>query len=84
MDFFDPNIRSAFNTFSHYLVGKGIPPSLGQTTALEGLYGQVLRESMMLAFNDTFRVMFFFTLAVVPFTLLFRKQQKKNSPATAH
>ena len=84
LDFFDPYIRYTVNSFAYYLVGRGVPPTLGTDAAMAGLYGQVVRQSMMLAFNDSFRIMFYATLAVVPLVFLFRKVQRKNGPMGAH
>jgi len=72
---FDPNVRNALETFSKYLFLHGTPFSLAQKTALAGFYGQALKQSMMLAFNDTFFVMFIATLSVTPLIFLFRKAE---------
>jgi hypothetical protein len=47
-----------------------------------GLYGQVVRQSTMLAFNDAFRFMFWATLAIIPLILLFRGVNLKKEGAS--
>lgn len=84
LDFIDPYFRANLSSFTHFLVGRGIPPSLGEQATLQGLYNQVLQQSMMLAFNDAFYVMFFFTIAVIPLVFLFRKIDKLSPEAMGH
>lgn len=83
LDFFDPNIRYAVATYSQFLVGRGIAPALGQSVTMGGLYGQVVRQSMMLAFNDTFRFMFYATICILPLIFLFRSVNPRGGAMTA-
>jgi DHA2 family multidrug resistance protein len=75
IDLANPYIRNAIETYGHYLFSRGISGAVSQSAAMGGLYGQIVRQAMMLAFNDVFFVMFLFTLAVIPLVLLFRKVQ---------
>jgi len=84
IDAMDPGIRSALGDFSHYLFSQGVPGSLTQKMALGGMYGRVVREAMMMAFNDAFYIMFLCTLAVVPLVFLFRKTEAGSDPMGAH
>jgi len=84
LNFFDPNVRAALAQFQHYLFSMGMPMPLTQKAALGGLYGQVIRQSMMLAFNDAFFVMFLATLCLVPFIFLFKKAEKGAAPGGIH
>jgi DHA2 family multidrug resistance protein len=79
----DPNVRVALGNFSRYLFAHGVPLPLTQHAALGGLYGQIIRQAYMLAFNDVFHVLFLFALGVVPLTLLFRRA-KGGPPVGAH
>jgi MFS transporter, DHA2 family, multidrug resistance protein len=83
LDFNDPRVQSTVANFSHFLAGRGVPSAVSQPAALGGLTGQVIRQAMMLAFNDAFFIMFLFTLAVVPLVLLF-KNEKAAPPMGAH
>jgi len=78
LNFFDPNIRYAVSTYAHYLTGRGIAPALSQSATMGGLYGQVVRQSMMLAFNDTFRIMFYTLLCIIPLIALFRRVRPRE------
>ena len=79
----DPNVRAALSNFGHLLFSRGIPLPVSQHAALGGLYGQIIRQSMMLAFNDVFHILFLFALGVVPLALLFRKAEG-GPPIGAH
>lgn len=79
MDFMEPLFRANIASFKYFLISRGIPPAFVEQSTLQGLYNQVLQQSMMLAFNDAFYVMFFFTLAVIPLVFLFRKVDKVSS-----
>ncbi len=83
LDLADPQIGQALSTYSHYLFSRGVPPAFSEAAATGGLYGQIVRQSMMMAFNDVFFVMFLFTLLVVPLVLLFRPA-KGGPPPGAH
>lgn len=54
------------------------------TTALAVVYREVLRQASMLAFNDTFWVLAWMTAALIPLTLLFRKETPSAPPGGAH
>jgi len=81
---FDPQAMEAVRNFSRYLFSRGIPMPLTERAALGGLYGRVLRESMMMAFNDAFYVMCVCTICVVPLVLLFRKYNNGGGSGMAH
>ncbi|HUT55417.1 MAG TPA: DHA2 family efflux MFS transporter permease subunit [bacterium] len=83
LDLTSPQVSAALSTYSHYLFSRGIPPAFSSIAATGGLYGQIIRQSMMMAFNDTFFVMFLFTLCVVPLVLLFRPV-KGGAPGGMH
>lgn len=84
LDFLDPYVRANISSFTNFLVGRGIPSSLGEHATLQGLYNQVLQQSMMLAFNDAFYVMFFFTVAVIPLVFLFKRINKLSPQTMGH
>lgn len=73
----DPLVRDGLADFSHYLFFRGIPLPLTEQAAFAGLYGQIIRHSLMLAFNDVFFTLFLFGISVVPLALLFRRDQIK-------
>jgi len=78
------SVRAALDTFSHYFFARGVPDSVAATAALAGLNGQIIRQAMMMAFNDTFYIMFFFTLAVVPLVFLFKADRGGPPPEGVH
>ncbi len=52
---------------------------LGQSgPVLAGIYGEVLRQASMLAFNDTFWLYAWFTALVAPLTLLFKARSRDH------
>jgi DHA2 family multidrug resistance protein len=78
LNFYDPNVAHAVSTYARYLAGRGIAFTFADKAAMGGLYGQVVRQSTMLAFNDAFRFMFWATLAIVPLVILFRGAKIRN------
>ncbi len=83
LDLTSPQVSAAISTYSHYLFSRGVPPAFSSIAATGGLYGQIIRQSMMMAFNDAFFVMFLFTLGVIPLILLFRPV-KGQAPEGMH
>lgn len=84
IDFSDPSVRAAINNYSHYLFSRGLPLPLTEKAAIGGLYGQTIKQATMMAFNDTFFVMFLCTLAIVPFVLLIRRAEGGSGPMGGH
>jgi DHA2 family multidrug resistance protein len=50
------------------------------TTPFAFFYREVMRQAMMLAFNDTFWLLAWLTAIVIPLTLLFRGTAAKGLP----
>lgn len=84
LDLFDPNIADTISNYTHFLVGRGIPLGSAHQAALSGLYGQIVRQSTMLAFNDCFRFMFWATLSITPLILLFKTLNLKKEDARSN
>jgi DHA2 family multidrug resistance protein len=70
---FDSVYRSATERFSEILQLK-IYPLLSDTAALNIVYKQLLKESSMMAFNDTFYILSIFVLFTIPLVLLIKRR----------
>jgi DHA2 family multidrug resistance protein len=59
------------------------PSTLKSPLVLSGIYGEVLRQANMLAFNDIFWLFAWLTALVVPLTLLMRRAKGTAAADTA-
>jgi DHA2 family multidrug resistance protein len=80
---YEPSFQIGFQEILQWL--HSTHPELANTTGgLMVIYGQVLRQASMLSFNDTFWLLAWFTAALVPLTMLFRRPQGPLHTGGAH
>jgi DHA2 family multidrug resistance protein len=82
LDAFDPNTAAILADLDHLLVLRGIGSPGEGHPSLPALYGQIVRDALMLAFNHTFFVLFVAVLVVSPAVFLFKRPARpRGSPA---
>ncbi len=76
---YNPSFQRYFNQIQKWLQNHQAPFA-GPSAPLGEIYQRVLRQSYMLAFNDTFWLLSLATAALVPLTIFFR-QKSKTAPS---
>jgi DHA2 family multidrug resistance protein len=78
----NPNYTQGLGHMTRQLEGLGQAPAVAQNEALAQLYGQVGRQSQMLAYVDVFHVLMLAVIAAIPLLLLMRSA-RGGAPAGA-
>ncbi len=81
---FDGPYQWALSHIQPFLHLKGIPDALAFQGALGVIYGNLIRQATMIAFNDTFHFVFILMLVILPFIFLLRKPGRMDGPPPMH
>ncbi len=79
---FDRNYQFALDHSARILQYKGVVP-LSRQAGQALIYGDLLRQASMLAFNDVFRMVSIIIICVIPLVLLMRRGTP-DAPASVH
>lgn len=77
----NPDFTQAIARTTHRFVAAGSGAVEAHRQALGAVYGVVVQQARMLAFNDVFRVMALGSLATVPLVLLLKRARPGRQPA---
>jgi DHA2 family multidrug resistance protein len=78
----NPNYTQGLDQMTRQLQGFGQPAATAHDQALAQLYGQVGRQSQMLAYVDVFHILMLVVFAAIPL-LLFMRPSRAGAPAGA-
>jgi MFS transporter, DHA2 family, multidrug resistance protein len=81
---FDAPYQWALTHIQPYLHQKGIADALAPQGALGILYGNLVKQATMIAFNDTFYFIFILSLGLLPFIFMLREPGKIEAPPPMH
>jgi MFS transporter, DHA2 family, multidrug resistance protein len=76
LDFGNPEARAALASLGRFLRQRGVPQPLAAQGADDVVYGEALRQALMLAFNDCFHTLFLFVLLAVPLVFFFTRPRE--------
>ncbi len=80
---FDRNYQMATHQASQMLQYRGLAPSMADQGGLGMIYGRLLKQASMMAFNDAFYLLSIFMICIVPLVFLMKKG-KTEAPAGMH
>ncbi len=78
---YDPSTWSRLNGFTGFFVSKGSDIGHAHTQAVAALKGMVMRQAMVLTYDDVFLVIGIFFAICIPLLLLFRLKNKSVKSA---
>ncbi len=81
---YDNAYRSMLNGTSRTLQSSGSNPAQSLSQAHGLIYGELLRQSSMLAYIDVFWLLSFTCLAMIPMMFLLRRARPGKAPAAVH
>jgi DHA2 family multidrug resistance protein len=84
VDSLNPTARNVVSSLAASMHSAGADASLALQRAYGMIQGMVTRQASMLSFLDTFRIMAFIFLALLPFLLLFRRPKPGKTQTMAH
>ena len=80
----NPAAQQTIAGIQHGLMAKGIDPVAAARQAHGAVWGIVLRQASMLAYNDTFRLLGGMFLIMLPLLFLMKKPRGGKGPPMAH
>jgi DHA2 family multidrug resistance protein len=85
LTFLDRSFAAAVEGGKSFLAQRGIPDPAALPAALQGIYGQAVRQATAMGFNDAFLVLSVLMACVLPLVLLLRRPaHQQDSPPSAH
>jgi DHA2 family multidrug resistance protein len=80
---FDINYQIAQQKASQLLQYRGLDPSMADQGSLGMIYGRLIKQASMMAFNDAFYLLSIFMICIIPLVFLMKKG-KTEAPAGMH
>jgi len=80
----NPAAQQTIAGIQHGLIARGIDPLTATRQANGAVWGIVLRQASMLAYNDTFRLLGGMFLIMLPLLFLMKKPREGKGPPMAH
>jgi DHA2 family multidrug resistance protein len=81
---YNPLVQSKLEMLKHATMARGMDAVAADKTALAMIYGEVKRQSYMLAYNRIFFIVGLAFLIMIPLLLLLKKPQRHAPPPPAH
>jgi DHA2 family multidrug resistance protein len=81
---YNPLVQSKLEMLKHATMARGMDAVAAEKTALAIIYGEVKRQSYMLAYNRIFFIVGLAFLIMIPLLLLLKKPQRHAPPPPAH
>ncbi len=76
----DSAFQEAMRRGGSFLSGRGVPDAARDATALQGVYGQAVRQATAMGFNDAFFLLCVLMACVLPLVLLLRRPAHQEAP----
>jgi len=83
IDPYNPVFQERFHQLMHGFATNTSAPDASQQ-AYGAIYGMVLRQSMLLAFVDNFRILGYVCILCIPLVFVFRKVQARGGASAVH
>jgi DHA2 family multidrug resistance protein len=78
----DEGLRSAVAKGQALLPSRGVPEALAGDTALNRIYGELVRQATMMGFNDAFYILSVMMACVLPLLFLLRRPAHQAPPVS--
>jgi DHA2 family multidrug resistance protein len=79
---YDTNTQDRLSMLKNAFIARGQNAFDAEKQAIAALYGSVMKQSMLMTYNDCFMIVGTFFLVCIPMLLLFKKKKKEGEEET--